>query len=58
MYYLCIVEKQNRSLTCWKKNSPLAQLVEHLVYIQRVVGSSPTGTTIANTHGQCVKIVG
>ena len=45
MYYLCIVEKQKRSLTCWKKNSPLAQLVEHLVYIQRVVGSSPTGTT-------------
>jgi len=29
MYYLCIVEKQKRSLTCWKKNSTLAQLVEH-----------------------------
>ena len=26
-------------------NSPLAQLEEHLVYIQGVVGSIPTGTT-------------
>ena len=29
-------------------NSSLAQLVEHLVYIQSVVGSSPTGTTIVS----------
>ena len=27
------------------KNSPLAQLEEHLSYIQDVVGSIPTGTT-------------
>ena len=25
---------------------PLAQLVEHLIYIQRVIGSSPIGTTL------------
>ena len=28
-----------------EKNSPLAQLVELLSYIQAVVGSIPTGTT-------------
>jgi len=28
-----------------EKNSPLAQLVELLPYMQAVVGSSPTGTT-------------
>ena len=40
-----------------EKNSPLAQLVEHLVYIQRVVGSSPTGTTLWSVH-LSVRILG
>jgi len=28
-----------------ESHSPLAQLVEHLPYMEGVVGSSPTGTT-------------
>jgi hypothetical protein len=33
-------------------NSPLAQLVEHLFYMQRVVGSNPTGTTMSKRPHQ------
>ena len=41
-------------MTYWKlKNSPLAQLVELLPYMQAVVGSIPTGTTKCS-HGLVV----
>ena len=41
------------SFTIISTISPLAQLEEHLSYIQDVVGSIPTGTT----QGRLVKLV-
>lgn len=38
-----------------KQRGRLAQLVEHLVYTERVVGSSPTASTMMQSRSELLK---